>query len=95
MGFLQQIIPVSTGIWIGCWVLPAVFACLWRVWCRRGWKQWVPLGIAAILAVCVILYRFTSFLAPVIGGFAALILLGTALALAAGSGVGQLLCLLK
>lgn len=91
MGFLQQIIPVSTGVWLGFWILPSVLACLWQMRCRGGQRQWIPLGLAAGLVLCVVLYHFTGFLAPVIGGFMALILLGTALFLTAGTFLGWII----
>lgn len=90
MEFLQQLIPVSGGIWLICFILPAVLACLWQVWCPRGRRQWIPLGLAAGLVICVGLYRLTGFMAPVIGGFVALILLGTALFLTGGTLLGLL-----
>lgn len=78
---LQNLIPVSPGVWLFFFILPGLLAFTGQLflchYANRKSLQLLPLYLSGLLILCVLLYRFTGFLAPVIGGFVALLLLGT------------------
>lgn len=92
---LQTLIPASPGIWLIFFILPAAISLVGQViLCRKSTLlslRLIPLYVAGILLLCVLLYRFTGFLAPLIGGFVALCLLGTAGFILVASALGWLI----
>lgn len=93
--FLQNLIPVSTSIWLGFFLIPAVISLVGQmILCQRTSRlslRLIPVYAAAAIIFSVILYKCTGVLTPLIGGFAALLLLGTALFVLAGSFLGWLI----
>lgn len=92
---LHSIIPVSMGIWILFFILPGVLSLIAQVFlCGLAVKitvKLLPIGLAAIIVLLVLFNAATGILDFLIGGFAALILIGTALFILGASLVGWLI----
>ena len=93
--FFRRIIPVSMDVWLLFFLLPLVLSlAVQTALCFRARKTWVkflPLILALLIPAAVYVCFFADVLQNIIGGFVSLILIGSAVFIAAGSLVGWLI----
>ena len=94
--FLSGIVPVSLGVWMLFFIIPAVLSFLGQlILCSLAVKvvfRLIPIAVAFVILVLVALCSATGFLGFLIGGFVSLLLIGTAVFIIAASIIGWLLC---
>ncbi|MBR5381631.1 MAG: hypothetical protein IK136_03320 [Oscillospiraceae bacterium] len=89
--FLHNIVPVDVMFWVFFFFVPGIASLVAQVLlCLKAKKRavkFIPFYAAAFLLLLVLLYRFTGALGFLIGGFVALMLLGTVVCIVIGSGI--------
>ncbi len=92
---LHSIIPVSLSVWVLFFILPGLISLIAQlVLCNLAVKfavKLIPVGFAGAIVLMVLLNFATGILDVLIGGFIALILIGTALFILGASLVGWLI----
>jgi len=92
-----SVVPVSVPIFLGFFLIPFVVAvAVQTVLCLFVTNKAAKLSlvfVSVLLGLLVLLCRFTDFLAFLIGGFVALLLLFTALVILTGALLGWLISL--
>jgi|GEM_PF-3151967 len=90
MTFLHNIAPVDILFWVLFFLLPGLLSLIGQVLlclkAKRRAVKFIPFYAAGFLLLLVLLYRFTGALGFLIGGFVSLMLIGTAVCIAVGSG---------
>lgn len=92
---LHSMIPVSLWIWVLFFILPGLLALIGQIiLCGLAVKitvKLLPIGLAAAIFLLVLLNSATGILDFLIGGFIALVLVGTALFILGASLIGWLI----
>ncbi|MBQ2724571.1 MAG: hypothetical protein IJF78_02570 [Clostridia bacterium] len=92
---LHSLIPVGLGIWILFFILPGLLSLIGQIiLCGLAVKitvKLLPVGLAAVIILLVLINGATGILDFLIGGFIALLLVGTALFILGASLIGWLI----